>query len=239
MEEEKKEIGIGKFIIPIVAVAVFTLVLFGAGYAYFAASVGNANVTNISTELPASTTSISTTSNTCSIQVLASEMTEAKSNNTVAINTSACYLNVTLNGAAGVNCTYDVILTEESSTAYTPTTGVGTAPILYEFTGTIVPQLSDSNGNNAVEFTKVGSSSGTSVGNNETQLNTLVGTLYYDANTSGAGLIAKGTIEVQTTDTEVSQVYTLTEKWYNIPADQQAHQSNTYSYVLKADHIVC
>lgn len=239
MEEEKKGFGTSKFIVPIVAVAIFTLVLFGAGYAYFAATVGAENVTNISAELPASTTSISTTSNTCSIQVLASEMAEAKNSNTVAINTTDCYLNVTLNGAAGVKCTYDVVLTESSTENYVPTEGVGTAAIPFEFTGTIAPTLSDSNGNNAAVFTKTSSSATSTISNSETQLNTLVGTMYYDATTSAAGLIAKGTIEVQTADTEVSQLYTLTEKWYNIPAPQGTHAGKTYSYVLSAQNIVC
>ena len=239
MEEEKKEIGIGKFIVPIVAVAIFTLVLFGAGYAYFAATVGAENVTNISAEIPASTTSISTTSNTCTIQVLASEMAEAKNSNTTAINTTACYLNVSLNGAAGVKCSYDIILEETSATNYVPTTGVGTTDIPFEFTGTFVPTLSDSTGNNAVTFSKTTSSASQTIQNNETQLNTLVGTLYQDATTSAAGLIAKGVIEVETADTEVTHEIVLTEKWYNIPAPQATHASKVYSYVLKADHIVC
>ena len=237
MEEEKKSIGMNKFIIPIVAVAIFTLVLFGAGYAYFAATVGAENVTNISAELPASTTSISTTSNTCSIQVLASEMAQAKNNNTVAINTTDCYLNVSLNGAAGVKCTYDVVLTEQSTIAYAPSDGVGSADIPFEFTGTIVPTVT-TGGNNNVTFTKVSASAQDDIGSTETQLNTLVGPLYYGS-TATTGLIAKGTIEVQTADTAVTQLYTLTEKWYNIPAPQGTHAGKTYSYVLSAQNIVC
>ncbi len=56
---------------------------------------------------------------------------------------------------------------------------------------------------------------------------------------SAAGLLAKGFIEVATTGTAVTQTYTLTEKWYNIPIDQEKHSGETYTYNLKAANIVC
>ena len=39
MDEEKKEMNVSKYVVPVVVVAVFALLLFGAGYAYFAANV--------------------------------------------------------------------------------------------------------------------------------------------------------------------------------------------------------
>ncbi len=237
MEEEKKGLGMNKFIVPIVAVAIFTLVLFGAGYAYFAATVGAENVTNISASIPAATTSVSTTSNTCTINVAASDMAEAKNSATNEINNSSCFLNVTLNGAAGVKCTYDVILTETSANAYARTTGVGEGTIPYEFTGTINATIS-TGGNNAVEYTKETSNASSTIQGREVQLDTLVGSMYYNSTTT-TGLLAKGTIEVQTDDTAVSQEYVFEEKWYNIPIPQGVHSNKVYSYVLSAQNIVC
>ena len=284
MEEEKKGLGMNKFIVPIVAVAIFTLVLFGAGYAYFAATVGAENVTNISASIPAATTSVSTTSNTCTINVAASDMAEARNSATNEINNSSCFLNVTLNGAAGVKCTYDVILTEVSDSAYartgeciksslssetacknggftwhgtycaddTKTTsdactdgtwtriGTNTNPlqnINYEFTGTVNATIS-TGGSNAVEYTKETSSASSTIQGREVQLDTLVGSMYYNS-TATTGLIAKGTIEVQTDGTAVSQEYVFEEKWYNIPIPQGVHSNKVYSYVLSAQNIVC
>ena len=255
MEEEKKGTGMAKVIVPIVAVALFSLVLFGAGYAYFAASVDNSEVTNISANLPAATTTISTSSNPCTINVQAENMVQAQNSNTVAINTTNCNLNITLSGAAGVQCTYDVILVETSNTVYSPTTGVGpSGDVPYEFTG----KLTATSGASSLS-----TNSGTTIRNTETQMDVLKGSLSNGicmasgarviaenqsecesasgtwTSASGTGLLAKGVITIGANGESVTQVYTLEEKWYNVPLDQEKHSNKFYSYEMKADNIVC
>lgn len=251
MDEEKKEMNVSKYVVPVVVVAVFALLLFGAGYAYFAANVNiDNNVTNINATLPAGSTAIHSTSNTCTISpsatgdglIEAGEMTQGTADNTTPKALSSCYLNVILNGAAGVKCTYDVILNETSTNAYVPTTGVGAGDIPYEFTGTLVSTSTDTSGSNAIVFGST-TAGGTAISNGttgvETQMDTLVGTLYTDATTSGAGLIAKGTIEIPASGADVTQTITLTEKWYNIPLDQATHSAKSYSFVMSARNVVC
>ena len=77
MEEEKKGTGMAKVIVPIVAVALFSLVLFGAGYAYFAANIVATNVTNINATLPNATTNIVSTSTSCSFTVTPAQMVQS------------------------------------------------------------------------------------------------------------------------------------------------------------------
>ena len=258
MEEEKKGTGMAKVIVPIVAVALFSLVLFGAGYAYFAASVDTNEVTNISANLPAATTTISTSSNPCVIEVQAEKMVVSQNSNTTAINTTNCNLNITLSGAAGVQCTYDVILTQTSATAYAPTTGVGTTNVPYEFTGKLTATSGAAN---------LSSASGTTIDNTETQMNVLVGALdngscvvtatgvhvvaasqaaceatagqAWTADSSHNGLLAKGVITIGANGESVTQVFTLEEKWYNVPLDQETHSNKLYTYEMKVDNIVC
>ena len=101
------------FIVPMVAVAIFTLVIFGAGYAFFAATVNTTAIANISTQLPDSGTTFVVDSDACSITVNAADMVQAQAG--TYNGTSTCHLNVTLTGAAGVSCNYNVMLVQKGT----------------------------------------------------------------------------------------------------------------------------
>ncbi len=268
MEEENKQGGATKFIIPIVAVSIFTLALFGAGYAYFAASVTTNEVANISTQLPNTTTSITTSSSECVMNIAASEMVESKNSTTTPVNltndpnnNNTCFLAVTLDGADGVKCTYDLVLEETSNTAYT-ITQIGEPAANYtgkEFTGAITVEAgycSDSQYLNLAECQAAGANTWTTAsGNNadtfttgltagtEYQMDSLVGKSTANSPIIANGKIATGTIEVNADANQVTHpvthYYTMTERWYNIPHDQRVHADKLYTYTLKANNIVC
>ena len=263
MDEEKKQVGVAKFIVPIVAVSIFTLALFGAGYAYFAASVSTNEAANISTQLPNTTTSISTSSSECVMNIAASEMVESKNSTTTPVNlandpnnNNSCYLAITLSGSTGVKCTYDLVLEETSNTPYR-ITQVGETPANYtgnEFTGAITAEagtcsddqylnLADCQGASETWTTATGTNAETFTtgitAGNEYQMDSLVGLQGANAPVITDGIIATGTIEVGANDTPVTHYYTLTERWSNIPHDQRVHADALYTYVLKADNIVC
>ena len=260
MDEEKKQVGVTKFIVPIVAVSIFALALFGAGYAYFAASVSTNEVANISTQLPNTTTTISTSSSECTMEILPGDMSQAKNNTTVPVNvannTNNCYLAVTLNGSAGVSCTYNLVLQETSTNAYA-ITQVGDTPANYngfEFTGTISVNRGSCSDAQYTDPTQCAANSGTwttasspnanavSTGfafDTETQMDTLSGKAGANPTVVTNGVLSTATIAVTTDDVAVTHFYTMSEKWYNIPHDQGVHAGETYSYVLKADNIVC
>ena len=250
MEEERKNTSTGKLILPVVLVAIFAVAIFGAGYAYFAATTsGAANVANVSANIPnGATTTISTLSNTCAISPTSAQMVQAVNNTSVAKSTDDCYLAVTLNGAAGVSCTYDIVLDETSTTDYAITKVNNVAYSGLEFTGTFNVVSGSCTTGQYTEATCTGTwtaASGTNadsvrtgISNTETQMDTLAGSATIGSTTAD-GLLSKGTIEVATDNTPVTHYYTLTEKWYNIPADQAAHSDKLYTYDLKAVNILC
>lgn len=149
----------------IIAIAVFTLIIFGGAYAFFAANVNvNANVTNINTTLPLSNTTLTTTSTACSISPTAASMLSSTANNNTAVANNTCSLNITITGLTGVSQDYCVKL--EATTPYTPTSGV-----TKEFTG----QLTIPSGATAINNSTT-----------EKQINTLVGKVASGTITVGA-----------------------------------------------------
>ena len=202
------------FIVPVVAVAIFTLIVFGAGYAYFAATINNDSVTNINITLPSQNTSITSTSSTCSMTINAADMVYSAVSGT-AKSSATCTLNVTLNGSQGVTCTYDVSLTAvpitgQDPTTYSPTAGLGDSK---EFTGQLTLPASGATAQNS--------------STTETQINTLAG-----------NVLANATITVPSGGT-VTQTYTFDEKWYNANVNQGGHADKTYQYQLSMTNVQC
>lgn len=214
MEEKNNNNNYKAFIVPIVAVAIFTLMIFGAGYAYFAATINNSAATNINLTLPEQGTTITSSATACEMTVNAADMVQAQ-NSTTAKATKNCTLSVTLSGLEGVACTYNVTLTSvpttgQTPTTYAPTTGLGSG--VKEFTGKLtVP-----------EGATVQNASGT-----ETQISTLDGKV-----------LASGTITAPSSGT-VTQTYTFEEKWYNANIDQGVHAGKKYQYKLSMTDVKC
>ncbi len=224
MEEERKERNYKAYVVPIVAVAIFTLLIFGAGYAYFAAAINtNVNTNSTATLPPSGTSFITSSSNDCSITVSAANMVAAQKNNYV--GTSNCGLTVTLNGSAGVSCTYDVYL-NTISTPYAKTAGVDAS--VKEFTGYLTGTAS---AGTAPTIILGGTAGGT-------QMDTLVPS----STAAGNGVkVASGTIALTADGTAVSHTYSFTENFYNIDADQSVHHDAVYQYKLTVPEssVVC
>ena len=87
-----------KYIVPIIAVAVFTIALFGAGYAYFSSQV-NMNTANYALTLP-STTSLICTKTDCNVTITPDMMTNTNTSNTTPKATSNCSLSCTCSGTS-------------------------------------------------------------------------------------------------------------------------------------------
>ena len=204
-----------RFIVPIVAVSVFTLLIFAAGYAYFAATINNDAVTNINVVLPSQNTTITSTSSTCSMTVNAADMVQSAVNNTTEKSSAVCTLNVTLVGSQGVTCNYTVSLTAvpitgQNPTTYSPSNGLGSE---VEFTGQLTLPASGATAQNT--------------STTETQINNLAGKV-----------LANATITVPSGGT-ITQTYTFNEKWYNANVNQGAHADKIYQYQLSMTDVEC
>ena len=211
---EEKNNNYKAFIVPIVAVAIFTLMIFGAGYAYFAATITNTNVTNINVTLPQQGTTITSTSTTCQMSINAADMVQS-ANSTTHKSNSTCYLNVTLNGLEGVACTYNVTLSNvavsgQTPTTYSPTDGLGTG--VKEFTGQLI----------APTGTTAQNGSGS-----EVQINTLDGKV-----------VASATITAPAGGS-ITQSFKFEEKWYNADINQGVHANKKYQYKLSMTDVKC
>ena len=200
------------FIVPMVAVAIFTLVIFGAGYAFFAATVNTTAIANISTQLPDSGTTFVVDSDACSITVNAADMVQAQAG--TYNGTSTCHLNVTLTGAAGVSCNYNVMLVQKgTSNTYVPSANIPGGS--FEFSG----QLS---GASTIA---------------ETQMNTLVNTTPLVAGKTIS--ISSGTSATQNyTFTEKWYNLNIDQSKYG---SNQSRANEKYEYELKVDpaSVVC
>ena len=209
---ENKNNNYKAFIVPMVAVAIFTLVIFGAGYAFFAATVNTNATANISTQLPDSGTTFIVDSDPCSITVNAADMAQAQAG--TYNGTSSCHLNVTLTGAVGVSCNYSVMLVQkETSNTYVPSANIPASQ--FEFSG----QLSG-----AATLA-------------ETQMNTLAGTTLVQNKV--ISIAAENTPVTQAyTFTEKWYNLNIDQATYG---SNQSRANEKYEYELKVDptSVVC
>ena len=212
MEKEKNN-NYKAFIVPVVAVAIFTLLIFGAGYAYFAATVNVDNVANISTQLPNSGTTFVVETTECSINVTAANMVQNQANNYTGSNT--CNLNITLTGQAGVSCTYNVVL-EETGTTYVPTSNIPSGKI--EFSGLA---------------TKSGTGATLDLASTETAMNTLANQRI----AHGTMTLTSTTLTHSYTFTEKWYNLNVDQSKYGNPEQSRANEE--YKYSLKVQDVMC
>ena len=111
------------YIIPIIAISVFAVLLFGAGYAYFTAQL-TMNVSNYEITMPQQTSLVCTKTD-CNVTITPDMMTNTNINNTTAKGTSNCSVSCTCSGTQGATCNYNVTLFENGG-QYIPSTGLGT-----------------------------------------------------------------------------------------------------------------
>ena len=114
--------NIKTFIYPIVALAIFTLLVFGAGYAYFNSSILNASAT-YQVDLPKQTSLICTKTD-CGVTITPAMMTAGAVSSTEKA-ASTCSITCTCTGTQNAVCSYNVSLIELGS-PYTPSATLGT-----------------------------------------------------------------------------------------------------------------
>ena len=125
------EKSINKFIIPIVAISIFAVILFGAGYAYFTAAT-SMNTANYQITMPVQT-SLVCTKQDCGLTITPSQMTNGNTNSTNEKANNTCYVECTCSGSEGAVCNYNLTILA-NGTPYTPSAGLGTNK---EFTATV------------------------------------------------------------------------------------------------------
>ena len=235
-----------KLVILIVSIGALVTLIFGMSFAFFAADMSNINVTNVSVNIPQSSTMITTNATQCEITLNAMDMINSLQNENTAAASSECDLQITLTGEPGINCYYDVVLREESVAnnenyvPYVPTSGLG-IDYNFEFTGTINNTFSDNTGDNRFEYVSYYENDNTNIDaiGSEIQMNILTSGLYKDSNTQSNGVIARGVIGINEQGVASVHNYHFTEKWYNIPKSQEGHASKKYIYKLSAENIIC
>lgn len=232
-----------KTILLIVSFIVFIVLIIGTSYAYFSINTGNISNMNVTANITGETTMISSESTACDMNLSINNMSQSRVDNNAAA-TSNCALTISLSGAQGVKCSYDVVIKEQSTLEnanyipYVPTPGIG-VDYNYEFTGTITKDFSDNtneNQNIVVASYNDGDETIEAIGN-EIQMNVLREGLYINEELSN-GKIAHGTIQV-TSSESVTHTYYFTEKWYNIPVPQTSQAGKSYSFVLQAENVIC
>ena len=120
------------FIIPLISLSIFTILIFGAGYAYYIANT-TMNTSNYQISLPKQTSLVCTKTD-CGVTVTPAQMSTSNTNASTAAATSTCYVNCTCSGTPGSVCNYNVSLLEYGM-PYTKSASLGTSN---EFTVRIV-----------------------------------------------------------------------------------------------------
>ena len=133
MEEEgKKKIETKMLIAPLVSVAAFLVLIFGAGYAYFTSTV-TMNTANYQINMP-SQTSLVCTKTDCNVTITPAMMTTGAVDATNAKGTSTCSVVCTCSGTSGAKCNYTVTLAQTGTNVYGTSAAVSVAN---EFTSTL------------------------------------------------------------------------------------------------------
>ena len=201
-------------------IAIITLLGFAsfATYAFF--NVGNLNVTNV-----ANFTAISEENNmvfdtnggVMSLNVTAASMAKANNNTTAASNTTTLTVNFTANSSTKFVCTYDIVYEWTSTDKYTAHTATVTAN---EFS--IKAELtSNSHVNEGINYIK-----------NDTDLSAAVSTLTTATVVEGAQIDSTGTSKSTAT-------WTLTSKFNNVNANQNALADKSYAGRFKVANVNC
>ena len=142
------------YLVPIIAINIFIVLFFAAGYAYFT-SVINYNTSNYQITMPSQTALICTKED-CGVTITPAMMTQTNWNTDVAKANSTCYLNCTCSGTPNAVCAYNVSLFE-TGTPYTPSTGIGTNK---EFTVQLVNPIGCTAQNSSTTETQVSTQRG-------------------------------------------------------------------------------
>ena len=121
---------------PLIAVAVFMVLIGSLSYAYFSFSSMSANnTTYLNAAFPTKTNkTVTVTKNDCSITVALANMVSGQANNTTPKWTGTCNVTVTINGSKDDQCNYNVTLVN-GTTTYTPC--VTLASGTFEYSGTL------------------------------------------------------------------------------------------------------
>ena len=110
------------YLVPIMSISIFLMLIFGAGYAYFTATL-SMNTSNYQLTLPKQTSLVCTKTD-CNVTITPAMMAQTNSNTEVAKATSTCYLNCTCTGTQNAVCAYNVSLFETGD-VYTPSPTLG------------------------------------------------------------------------------------------------------------------
>ncbi len=231
----------------VVSIGAFVVLVFGVSFAFFAADMTNVGVTNVSVNIPQSSTMISTNATQCEINLNEVSMSAHHQDLDNSAAVSECDLQITLTGDQGIKCYYDLVLREETVAnnenyvPYAPTSGVG-VDYTFEFTGTIENTFSSNEGDNRFESVSYYENDNTDVEaiGNEIQMDTLVSGLYLqNSQNPSNGVIARGVIGITEQGVAAVHNYHFTEKWYNIDKSQISHAGKKYIYTLSAENILC
>ena len=194
---------------PVISIAAFLILMFGAGYAYFT-STTSMNTATYQINMPTQT-SLVVSGGDCGVTITPTQMTQENANNTTAKSSNVCNLVANCSGTPGAKCNFNVTLTNATGyAAYVPTAGLGGQQTNKEFT---------------IQITTMPSGCSQDSGSqNEVQVNTQNGhrLAYCNLTVPAAGYV----------NVKINATY----RWYNVDLDQTtSHANHTYRYVLKAE----
>ena len=118
-----QEKNIKAITVSIIAITVFTMLIFTAGYAYFASNL-SLNSANYQLNLPKQV-SLVCIKNDCDLPISIGMMTSGNASTTTPKMTNTCAVNCTCTGTPGSVCDFKVRL-KESGLPYMPSSGIGT-----------------------------------------------------------------------------------------------------------------
>ena len=113
--------GKKSILIPIMSIAVFMVLIFSAGYAYFTTGTLTNNSATHNLVLPARTSMTCTATPACGVTINYTNMVQ-NANSTTAKGSTTCYVACTCKGSPNGKCNYTVTLAADG-TAYSRTSG--------------------------------------------------------------------------------------------------------------------
>lgn len=211
----------------IISLAVIITCVVSSTYAYFSASTNITAVVNVTAEATKSATFTSGSGTNVSVNISSALMASTKAVSSTATDseiksTGTIKAIFTGGDTTGTRCSYDIVLTRTSGSAYTPSSWYNSNKSTYKYEFTIQASIADA--------TWYGSGSAKSLA--QTNINNLT----WSGNT--ATLISGATIQSKST-TALTQTWNIIVRFYNLPGDQNTLSSYKFGGYIGIQNVDC
>lgn len=207
----------GNIVLIIVAILVLLALVIGATYAFFSSNVTISNAANVNVITEGNNMVFDTLGGAMTLNVTATNMSQAASSNIAAQNNTTLTVNFQANTDYSMVCSYDIVYEWTSTDKYQAHSS-GVTEWEYTIKASLASNAHVYEGDNLIKV--------------EQDLSAIVG------NQNSATVVSGATIDGTGTSTSTA-IWTLTSKFYNVNANQSGLSDKVYTGNFKVTNVSC